>query len=671
MSNPAIPDLLEELRDQNGPVDWRRSHPNSRAGEWGQRLSALEGKVPKKYYLEAQALLAKFNVDLVGMVDALCALAKDSRWRADFVRKEIWSIFNKWEYIYNKWEYIDRHSNQEEKQSLLIRFEENLIDLLKLYPGDRIFIFAFSVVLRQRRGVSDALDFLEREATAGSRVADLYLIKLMEHLGKRGDPEILARALRVSQVIEDGAGEVWHPFIIYRAFILASLIHHHGMNIEILPFEPNLLRALSDFNAALTQTLKALDDLKPVTSARILLSISKVRAFWRSPVPGSEEARLQAINYVFKKIRASHDDKERELLFRALFSMLPQTIKFWTDKQWRLSVSKDVIEQCAEIREPYLSLIRSRFFFAQENYAATRICFADLAKFAPNKNGPSTYVDPWSVAEKLSAPPSVGKFPECTSHFELIHDVDRGSEPVIISSANDRYFFRYGEYYVRRLSTFAPIGHVHFHLFADHDSIRDSVCRLSDLIPNFRFTWSCEPVTVNEPYFFATGRFLRVPKWLEQFNAPIVVTDIDSLWDRAQSDRPSDFINDRLGSADVALNLRSRVHIRTMVGMPVPGLYYPSVDPWTAVLAGVMVLGATEGARQFAEILSSLTHHELSLASKRSSRGNWGIDQNILCATYAYVVKNCPQIKLADIHATEVGWGQHWLAEKDTNTAIF
>lgn len=658
MTNALILDLLDELSKRVGPVDWRRSHAHPQVESWTQRLSALKGAVSEEHYLHAQALLAKANIDSVGMVDALCALARRSQRHVGFVRKEIWSIFH-------KWEFVDWYSNQEEKWAILDRFEENLTALLNTYSGDRIFIFALSIVVREKRGVLEALDLLEREAVAGAKVADLYLNMLMKNWAKRSNPEIIARAIVVSPIIEDCGEEVWYPFIIQRAFMLASLIHYHGMNVKILPFEPRLLRITSDFNGALVKTLSALDELKPISAAKILLTISKIRCFWRSPVPGAEDARQRAIEYTFGKIRASGDEKERELLFRALFFMTPQTKRFWTDKQWRISSSKSVTTQCTDIKEPYLSLIRSRFFFTQEDYPAAKKYFADLARFAPNKNGPSTYVDPLSVGAKLSSPIIGSEIPRRASFFELVNDIDGGQEPIVISSANDRYFLRYGESYVRRLATFSPVGHLHFHLFADPDLMKAEVYRLKALIPNFRFTWSCEPVTVNEPYFFATGRFLRVREWMERFNAPIIVTDIDSFWDRTETDRPSDFIINRLGASDVALNLRTRIHIRTMAGMPVPGLYFPSAEPWTAVLAGVMALGVTEGARQFADMLALLTHHELSVASTRTSRGNWGIDQNILCAAYAYTVKNYPSIKFADISATKEGWGQHWLAERD------
>lgn len=656
--SPPKRDFLEELRHEHRPVDWGRHIPGPQVALWSETLAQLRNDVTDEYFFEAKALIAKANRQPYEMFEALCGLAAISKARIAFVRSEIWSVFN-------KWDFVDWHSSPSEMPQILENMATQLTQLLSIYPKDRVLAFALSTVFRARFGPLKSLDYLEMLASQGVRVADLFLAELSKGLSKKADPEIIRRASKISDSIAERAGRAWYSFALHRSFIFAALCENEKIRNFLDEETKDCLLRYRDFENVLAETLLSIEKHKSLEVAHIFLSISKIRSFWRSPVNGSENSRIAVIDRVFERISSCDDPKERELLLRALFSMVPQTIQFWADPVWRKEISIRIVRSCVGIAEPYCSLVRSRFLFSREDYPAAKEAFANLAKCAPNKNGPATYVDPLSVADKIVRVPASVLRPTDSQRMEILNDKPRAGEPVIIASANDKYLYRYGEAYVRRLSAMTGHGHVHLHLFADYDLVKNELYRLKDLIPDIRFSWSCEEVTINQPYYFATGRFLRLHEWLQLFDAPIIVTDIDSLWDRNPSDLPSDFIGRHLSEADVALNLRSKVHTRHMAGIPVPGVYYPAVDPWTVVLAGVIAVGTTVAARKFAEILLKLASHELNNASTRPPDGNWGIDQNILVAAYAYSVQNCPEIRFSDISRSESGTGQHWMAKRD------
>ncbi len=656
--SPPKRDFLEELRHEHRPVDWGRHIPGPQVALWSETLAQLRNDVTDEYFFEAKALIAKANRQPYEMFEALCGLAAISKARIAFVRSEIWSVFN-------KWDFVDWHSSPSEMPQILENMATQLTQLLSIYPKDRVLAFALSTVFRARFGPLKSLDYLEMLASQGVRVADLFLAELSKGLSKKADPEIIRRASKISDSIAERAGRAWYSFALHRSFIFAALYENGKIRRSLDEETRDCVLRYRNFEDVLAQTLLCMEKRKPLEVAKIFLTISKIRSFWRSPVNGSENSRIAVIDRVLERISSCDDPKERELLLRALFSMVPQTIRFWTNPVWRKEISIRIVRSCVGIAEPYFSLVRSRFLFSQEDYPAAKEAFANLAKCAPNKNGPATYVDPLSVADKIFCVPAAELGPANGRRVEILNDKPRAGEPVIIASANDKYLYRYGEAYVRRLSEKTRYGHVHLHLFADYDLVKNELYRLKDLIPDIRFSWSCEDVTINQPYYFATGRFLRLHEWLQLFDAPIIVTDIDSLWDPTLSRLPSDFIGVHLSDADVALNLRASVHLRGMTGFPVPGVYYPSADPWTAVLAGVMAFGATAGARKFSKILAKLASHELSIAAARSRGANWGIDQNILFAAYAYAFQNCPDIKFSDIWHSEMGIGQHWMAKRD------
>ena len=208
------------------------------------------------------------------------------------------------------------------------------------------------------------------------------------------------------------------------------------------------------------------------------------------------------------------------------------------------------------------------------------------------------------------------------------------------------------------------IGHVHMHLFGNSNSTRLLIKKLSIIVPRYRVTFSSEPIVLDHPYFFASGRFLRIQEWQENFRSPIIMTDIDSLWGQSGKGPPSLFFENIVGDADVGLDLRSRVVVQPLSNSPIPGNRYPSADPWHSVWAGKVFLSGSVSSSQFAKILSSLACHQLRRASEKIAEANWFIDQNLLAAAYGYAVRNQPTIKFADLSDNPSAQGEHWLGRK-------
>jgi hypothetical protein len=103
-----------------------------------------------------------------------------------------------------------------------------------------------------------------------------------------------------------------------------------------------------------------------------------------------------------------------------------------------------------------------------------------------------------------------------------------------------------------------------------------------------------------------------------------------------------------MGAADVGISLSAQVRVGRKAGLGYAVHHYPLPLPWMAVTAWPLALVPSEGGRRFARLLARLADARLRAAAG-AGRGAWFIDQNVLCAAYAYAARAEPVIAFADL----------------------
>ena len=93
----STPALLEELRNHNRVVDWRRAKVFPEAAAWRQRFLLDSSDWNEEQRLEAQALLAKAYAQPLEAAEFLLNLAVSAKSRVSWVREELRRIFSTWE----------------------------------------------------------------------------------------------------------------------------------------------------------------------------------------------------------------------------------------------------------------------------------------------------------------------------------------------------------------------------------------------------------------------------------------------------------------------------------------------------------------------------------------------------------------------------------------------
>jgi hypothetical protein len=542
-----------------------------------------------------------------------------------------------------------------------LRVRSSLEKAVTLCRQNSIFHECLAIFLKENEGIASALDYLADALGRGESVSDILFSFLQKSLTRPGDASLIRFVASLSPWVQQKLGRNWHALALKRSIVFASLLVMRPKPVWLRVVGPNALREHADFAKALDDILAniALEGKQFVPL--IFRRLADVDVFWVSALPGAEAARQKLIEFMFASYDEAMAQNDRLKIVLSLHLCIPRTLFFWTDPQRRQAVSRRMLEISSDLPPPYTSLIRARFSLSLGDYGAAAQSFTDYARESPASKGPSSYVDFLSVKQVVAAPCAgfSGSWPPLT--YELLRPGRPSNEPVIIVSANDRYFDLYLEKYVRNLACRYDVGRLHLHLYGEASTIRPLIEKISEIIPDYRISFSHEKISINEPYYFASGRFLRIQEWSMRFQSPIIMTDIDSLWGQHGGGSPLVFLDEKLGDADVGLDLRSRVVVHSLRNSPIPGNRYPSADPWHSAWAGQVFFRGSSGSNHFAEILSRLTDRELQKAMPRNPIANWFIDQNILCAAYAHARRHCPDIKFVDLSDHPSGRGQHWL----------
>ncbi len=647
--------LLQELREKDCAIDWRRHTSRTDFKDLLDRFVIESGNWPTEERLEAQVLLAKAQTKPIETIELLCDLASISKLKLPWVRSEVRRIFAVWHRM-KEFGHLSGEDNLK-----IHRVRDSLASVLKFFPQDQVFNESMAIFLKEEVGLSAALDYLEEALIKGAPIAETLCLFINRALTRPQSASVIRFAANISPWVQKTLGINWPALSLKRAITFASLLNMQPKPDWLKLIDQQIIVEHSNFSEILRITLESIDNENSHNVGLIFRRLADVDVFWVSALSGAEDAREKLIEALFLAFDPRMAQRDRLNILLSLHLCLPRTLFFWTDHHRRHELSKRMIEFCEDLPAPYSSMIKARFAYSLEDYKAAKDAFARYAQESPKTKGPGSYVDLSSLTTLLLTAQSNDEdfWPKLT--YENISEGQPSKEPVIIISANERYFNLYLESYLRRLSIINDSGHIHMHLFGTPNPTALLIKKLSYLIPSYRITFSSEQLILDHPYFFASGRFLRVREWLEKFRSSIIMTDIDSLWGQPGKGSPSIFFEKIVGDADVGLDLRSRVVVQPLSNSPIPGNRYPSADPWHSVWAGKVFLSGSPASILFADMLSRLASQELRRVAVSNAEANWFIDQNILCATYGYAVRNHPEIKFADLSDESTGQGAHWL----------
>jgi hypothetical protein len=655
---PILPVFLEELRRNTRKIDWRRDQPASQIAVWVHTYDEISANWSKCHKVEAKALIAKAGMKLTDTIVALCELASLSEERVPWVRAELANILADWNHK------ITQFISDEERSSLSQqKIKESFELVLRKYPKDRIFNRGYAMILKDLHGAYLAIEHLEIALLKGAPVADILCSEVIRALRAERNPSVVRFACYISPWMRNEFGLDWPAFYLHRTIIFSAILRVPAM---LRVIDSSILEANCDIDFCVQNICGLVRNSNLDTAAKILRRLADVNSFWTSSLPGTEEARLKMIDTALE-FSAHLDDTQDEEISRRVLTMLhmcvPQTLKFWCDAHWRKSVAKRILEVCYLAPSPYRHMIAARFFYSCENYDETLNEFKLYSVASPATRGASTYIDYRSINENGS---EISDFWPKLS-YKTLQTAPASTEPVIIVAANERYFSLYLRRYLENAAKIYHSGRIHFHVFGRSQQAEELISTGCSIIPQYEVTLSFEEESIVHPFFFATGRFLRLREWCNRFEGPIILTDIDNLWGQSRPWAPSDFLSQKLADADIGLDLRSRVISETAANSFLPGNRYPSADPWHAVWAGKFFLSGSPASKRFANIVSILADRELLRAAKRSADANWFIDQNILCAAYTYAVRQCPDISFVDLSDGPYGCGQHWISNPSVN----
>jgi hypothetical protein len=675
-------DALERLRALGMPEDWRRGRPHPEAEALAAAIGAAAAPgrgaaaLDVRETAEAAARLAALRHDPVGTLEGLVKAARVPGTSRAWAMAEIHRLAQSWRLVV-------RGLLESELAAVQVGAEATLRELVEALPKNPHPRVALARVMAQVRGFDAGLAALEGappdhplvRRTVFSLLLQALHVREMLDGDRRDEAEeaaTVARCMRPPPEILAAAGDAAPDllaFRFHRAVALATLrgwleeergartgaATGTGDGAGSDPLTASLAAvpaAELDIGAALGAALRLLPAMPSEAAAQYVLDLAGHRVLQDSPLAAAEAARVELLRRLLAACAAPETPAAalRPLVERS-FGALTNCVAFWQDEEFRRAGCRRLLERLDAVPEPPRSLFRGKLTFLLGDLDAARDAFAAAARLEPARPGPATYIDPREVPRILAARAADPRPPLGAAglRFETLATAARGGAAAgtaaVVASANERYLRLYGRTYVETLRAIAPTGRLHLHLIGDPVSARDEIGALAEAAgPGYDVTFSSEPIELDETWYFATARFLRMPLWLERLG-PLLVTDIDWRWSAPQAPR----LDARFGGgADVGLWLRREVGRLTLRGERARRLIYPQVNPWARILAGVIALAPTDGARRFAAVLGGLADAALREAAAVPGR-KWCIDQNILLAAYEHTRRRHPEVTFHDV----------------------
>ena len=672
MSQPAAasPSLLDELRRLSVGPDWRRAEPHPR---WAELDAATMREAPSWHAAdraEAHLLLTRLAVDPEAHLRAAFALTETAPARRGVAFNALMSVARSWTAVEG------RIARGAERATFTAWAAEGLAALFPRFPLAPAPRIAFARIMDATGAAERALDCLAAAPGAPAVIAPEYLRVLMRRLRPLAHRGVVARAFDVPAALREAAPAVWPIFVLVRALCLRIAHDQPAVLARLRSVDPEgaaILEARppeeADLAAQAEAFLEAVRAAEPTVGARMLRQAAGEELLLRAPGDAADRMREVLLAEADRLAAAQATAEEPRLLaFSAAFHLLPACGRCWTDAAFRRERARHFATLLDGTGIPQRHGLAGLFAFTGEDYDAAGAAFAAVTAGDRVATGPSTYLDFRAVPAILARPP---RLPGALAPLAITSVQEASGEAAVslVVSANGRYLRRFGPSYAEALQRHAAGTRLHVHLIGDPAEEQDALRAMASSLPGIALTLSAEPVTVAEPYYFATARFLRLAALRQALPGRLLVTDIDLGWPVP----PVEFLDRMMGEADAGLSLRARVRLGTYPGLPGFVRHYPRTVPWISVAAWAVAVAPNAPGRAFAEALSRVAAESLARAAEAGPGGKWTIDQNILMAAYAHAAQAMPEVRFADLgFQTDLGQpaappdlaapeGHHWM----------
>lgn len=110
-------------------------------------------------------------------------------------------------------------------------------------------------------------------------------------------------------------------------------------------------------------------------------------------------------------------------------------------------------------------------------------------------------------------------------------------QPVLLAACDGRYLDRFAGDFLASITRHGPGSVVHLHVVEPGPGGLDAAARLATEFPNIRLNLSSEPANpLRSGAYYACSRFLVAPWISAHWQAPVLITDIDIVFERALTD---------------------------------------------------------------------------------------------------------------------------------------
>lgn len=555
-------------------------------------------------------------------------------------------------------------NSQKEASTLLRQFAQQR-------PEDDQAQLTLVTFVRVSAGGVAALDHIAAMRAPSPSLVGEYFNILIDRLLRAPSADLLKRAFLEPLPFPAQISLDMLRFRFQRAVIVEALVWNRRFDDAF--GDAALHSALDNFPeqdpaAELSTIFSLLSLLPPNEQARALMSLMACPAIWRSPA--AEATRRRLLDAAMKLVPRVSDAGVMTSLMARLIDYAPQSIIYWEDPAWPRRLHEMA---CA---------LSPRIAPAQRHYfnGITAFPLPDLDKVAeefqqatavePTASRFTSYLDPRQVhlgaSDRLLNSDSF----ECDAL-----DVSQGENDfTLVTSADERYFRRYAVSYAKRLQEVGYRKPLHFHIIGRRAALAKEIQQVRDILPESRVTLSSESVLADRSFYYASARFLRMRELLRRFSSDILVTDIDVSWHA----RPDQWAA-ALGDADVGLRIFDRVRHYTVHNTQEVILRFPRTKLWECTSASSIFVRCNDAGTRFADLLANVTDRHLRPFLEKPGT-HWFIDQNILSAVYAHVIRHDPAILIGNLDSVgtpygpygmlrderlQHSYGNHWIAKAE------
>jgi hypothetical protein len=475
------PSILLALRAKDREVHWRRDQPAPWVNDVSELLTQQEAGWVDEHRFEARILLAKAQIDAAATLENLCALALVANERRAWCLSQI-GLFAQ------KWPQIEKSIPQDGIVDFRKRCKLALIKLQEKMPKNRVSILALATVLYTTDGSDAALKCLESALVTSASIEDIYWEFLARSLEEKKISESnIRRALTLPRFQGAPTPASWYQFQLRRALVFASLISLDPPTTMGKLVDMNLLRVPSNFKQVLEEALNQATRSDEAYARALYAAVANVPMFWHSSLKDAETARLTYLNELLRVIDSNSSNQMKIYITRLLGAIVHKTLRFWMDDEWRKQISRRLVKFSESLPHSEQNFFAGTFSFASENYDSAAMAFHAAPVPSSKSRSTKTFIDFREVGKILEPRNDKEIFSWPRLAYRDIHQGSLQCKPVIITSANDRYFYRYAIEYAKKLRKISDVGHVHFHLFGDYcASIEKNMAHIIQILPSYK-----------------------------------------------------------------------------------------------------------------------------------------------------------------------------------------